>query len=198
MWVHILCTSPHSFLQFRSAGVDQTTISVSDIRLSSPPSLLTWAPPRKHFWSLLLTNSPLSSRISPSGIACVSPEAFATFPWETLFMFLFTILYIRICNVFLLELQVCVYRQIFSHQTKTSTQSTVILSCSSETELCVVLNSPNDLIIAGSWCHSASPLSDIVSKIGWLLLFLYAISWFWERLSPRIVEPLRREQLKLN
>lgn len=89
LWVHIPPGCRHSTLQFKSASLSQTAISVRDMGcpryLAFPHGLLLEdiSP-----LSFLLPTSPLNSGISPAGTACVSLEVFATLPWKTLLMFL--------------------------------------------------------------------------------------------------------------
>lgn len=134
LWVHTPWSCRHSTLQFSSASLGQTAISVRDMGCPHyPPFRCGLLPQNISPLSFLLPTSPLSSGISPRDTACVSLEVFATLPWKTLLMFLLPILYIRICAEFLLELQVCICGQISSHHTRTIIQSIIILSYSGET-----------------------------------------------------------------
>lgn len=130
LWIHTAWNSLRGALRFKYAGLGQT----APLRSGSPHyPLLMWTPPPKRFSSLSCYPPPLSSGISPLGTACVSLDVFASLPRKTLFVFSLTIFSIRICDAFSQNYK-SIYGQVSPHQTRTITQSVIILSCSSEAQ----------------------------------------------------------------
>lgn len=157
-----------------------------------------WTSPQKHFPSLfLVAHLPTEFWNQPQGHSLCFPWGFCYTPMEdTAYVFAPYPLYKNLCWISPWITSLYLWTNILSpHKDNYTIHHHSFLQWWN-LELCVELNSHND-VIPGSWYHYAYPFSNTVSKI-WLLLFLYVISWFWKTLDPRIFEPLRRDQLKLD